>query len=41
MSLVFASVLAGRYDLYVKPDGPVVLAVDVSGGQVTEAVWPD
>lgn len=40
-TLVFASVLAGRYDLYVKPDGPVMLSVDVTGAQVTEAVWPD
>lgn len=40
-TLVFASVLAGRYDLYVKPDGPVMLTVDVTGAQVTEAAWPD
>ena len=31
----------GRYDLYVLPDGPVRLTVDVLGGQVTEATWPD
>jgi hypothetical protein len=40
-SAVFTDVPAGRYDLYVLPDGPVRLTVDVLGGQVTEATWPD
>jgi hypothetical protein len=40
-SAVFADVPTGRYDLYVLPDGPVRLTVDVLGGQVTEATWPD
>ena len=39
-SLVFGAVEAGRYELYVRPDGPVELTVDVSGGAVTEASWP-
>jgi hypothetical protein len=39
-SLVFGEVLAGRYELYVRPDGPVRLSVDVVGGAVTEATWP-
>jgi len=40
-SAVFADVPTGRYDLYVLPDGPVRLTVDVLSGQVTEATWPD
>ena len=39
-SAVFGEVLEGRYDLYVRPHGPVRLSVDVIGGHVTEAVWP-
>ncbi len=39
-SLVFGAVLAGRYDLYVRPDGPVALTVDVAGAGVTEVDWP-
>lgn len=39
-SVVFYEVAAGRYELYVRPDGPVQLTVDVSGGKVTYAVWP-
>lgn len=40
-SLVFGSLVEGRYELYQRPDGRVELTVDVHGGQVTEAVWPD
>ena len=40
-SLVFGELVEGRYELYQRPDGPVELTVDVHGGQVTEAVWPD
>lgn len=40
-SAVFAEVLEGRYDLYVRPHGPVRLTVDVVGGEVIEARWPD
>ncbi|ADB30585.1 hypothetical protein Kfla_1485 [Kribbella flavida DSM 17836] len=39
-SAVFFEVPQGRYQLYVRPDGPVQLSVEVAGGQVTEAVWP-
>ncbi|MFI5694039.1 hypothetical protein ACIA58_19490 [Kribbella sp. NPDC051586] len=40
-SAVFSDVPEGRYDLYVMPDGPVRLTVDVRSGEVTEASWPD
>lgn len=39
-SVVFYEVSEGRYELYVRPDGPVQLTVDVSGGKVTYATWP-
>lgn len=39
-SLVFGALAAGRYDLYVRPDGPVTLTASVIGGQVTESRWP-
>ncbi|MEU0312794.1 hypothetical protein [Nocardioides sp. NPDC006273] len=39
-SVVFYEVAEGRYELYVRPDGPVQLTVDVIGGKVTYAVWP-
>jgi hypothetical protein len=39
-SAVFPGLRTGRYDLWVRPDGPTELTVDVVGGQVTEAVWP-
>lgn len=39
-SAVFFEVPQGNYELYVRPDGPVQLAVDVTGGVVTEADWP-
>lgn len=38
---VFPELHAGTYDLRLRPDGPVRLSVPVTGGQVTEAVWPD
>jgi hypothetical protein len=37
---VFPAVEQGRYELYRKSDGPTELTVDVTGGQVVEAVWP-
>ncbi|WP_112237627.1 hypothetical protein [Kribbella monticola] len=40
-SAVFFEVPAGSYELYVLPDGPVQLTVDVVGGRVTEADWQD
>ena len=39
-SLVFGEVLEGRYEFYIRPDGPVRLTLDVVGGAVTEASWP-
>ncbi len=39
-SAVFYEVPQGRYELYVRPDGPVHLTVDVTGGEVTSADWP-
>ncbi|GAA3096773.1 hypothetical protein [Kribbella aluminosa] len=39
-SAVFFEVPQGSYELYVRPDGPVRLTVDVAGGSVTEAAWP-
>jgi len=39
-SLVFDSVPAGRYDLYVRPSGPVPLTATVRGGEVTQLQWP-
>jgi hypothetical protein len=39
-SAVFPGLPAGLYDLYVRPDGPIRLRVTVTGGQVTESVWP-
>jgi hypothetical protein len=39
-SAVFPEVNQGTYQLYIRPDGPVRLTVDIHGGQVTEATWP-
>ncbi len=39
-SLVFGSMPAGTYDLYIRPDGPVSLTVHILGGEITEALWP-
>ena len=39
-SLVYGSLVAGTYDLYVRPDGPVRLTAEVRGGEVTETTWP-
>ena len=40
-SLVFSDLRTGRYDLYVRPSGPVRLAADIVGGEVTFADWPE
>ncbi len=41
-SLVFGELTAGRYDLFEKGHpAAVVLTVDVDGGRVTSADWPD
>ena len=37
---VFPAVPAGRYELWVKPDGPTELSATVVGGEITEAHWP-
>lgn len=39
-SLVYAQLQQGSYELYVRPHGPVELIADVTGGHVTEALWP-
>lgn len=39
-SAVFGELAEGRYELYVRPDGPVQLTADVIGGQVCSADWP-
>lgn len=39
-SAVFFEVPEGRYELSVRPGGPVRLTVEVAGGRVTDAEWP-
>lgn len=39
-SAVFGELTAGSYELYERPAGPVRLGLVVTGGAVTEAVWP-
>ncbi len=39
-SAVFDGLDEGRYELYVRPDGPVQLEVEVRGGEVSFAEWP-
>lgn len=39
-SLVFPELVEGRYELYVKESHDVELLVDVTGGEVSTAVWP-
>jgi hypothetical protein len=39
-SAVFPGLRAGRYDLWVRPDGPTALTVIVEGARVTAATWP-
>ena len=39
-SAVFSELAAGRYELYVRPDGPVMLTETIRGGEVTMADWP-
>ena len=38
---VFAEVREGLYELYQRPAGPVRLHISVTGGQVTQASWPE
>jgi len=37
---VFGELPEGRYELYLRPAGPVALTVEVRGGEVTRADWP-
>jgi hypothetical protein len=39
-SAVFAELEEGSYELYVRPDGPVMLRATVAGGTVEFARWP-
>lgn len=39
-SAVFPGLHAGRYDLWLRPDGPTALTVHVTGAQVASAAWP-
>lgn len=38
---VFPALRDGRYELWVRPDGPTVLVAEVRGGQVRFVGWPD
>jgi hypothetical protein len=40
-SAVYPELSTGSYELYERPDGPVRLTATISGGKVTEQVWPD
>ena len=40
-SAVFPGLRAGRYDLWLRPDGDIRLTAEVVGGEVTTAAWPD
>jgi hypothetical protein len=39
-SAVFGELPAGSYELCERPAGPVRLRLAVTGGAVTEAIWP-
>jgi hypothetical protein len=39
-SAVFPELYEGRYELYERVDGRPQLVVDISGGEVTQASWP-
>lgn len=39
-SAVFSDVPEGQYELYLMPNGPVQLTLDVHSGEITEATWP-
>jgi hypothetical protein len=39
-SAVYPGLREGRYELWVRPDGPTALAVTVQGANVTTAAWP-
>jgi hypothetical protein len=37
---VFGELQDGEYELYLRPQGPVLLRAVVRGGEVSTAVWP-
>jgi hypothetical protein len=37
---VFGELEAGEYQLYLRSDGRVRLEVNIRGGEVSEATWP-
>lgn len=39
-SLVY-EIVQGTYDLYLRPFGPIRLTASVTGGEITQARWPD
>jgi hypothetical protein len=39
-SAVFGGLPSGRYELYLRPDGPVQVTIDVPAGEVAFADWP-
>ncbi len=39
-SLVYPELVEGTYDLFVMPDGPVMLTVAVAGGAISSVSWP-
>jgi len=39
-SAVYPGLRSGRYELWLRPDGPTALTLTVLGGRVTEATWP-
>jgi hypothetical protein len=39
-SAIFPGLREGHYDLWLRPDGPTALSVDVVGSQVTSVDWP-
>jgi hypothetical protein len=38
---VYPGLRSGRYDLWLRPDGPTALTVTITGGSVTDAAWPE
>ncbi|WP_020388738.1 hypothetical protein [Kribbella catacumbae] len=40
-SAVFSELAEGDYELYRRPSGEVELRVTVTGGEVTDATWPE
>ena len=38
---VYPGLLAGRYELWRRPNEPTALTIDVTGAEITTATWPD